>query len=106
MELGSSISAAYGYDVRAELVGEAGSIAMNNVADTRRDVKRASSTRYDTDGADVITTPMCAKTVISCGLWKQGYFQILHRIAGMDIAQPWSLRPEPKHWQQARSSLS
>ncbi len=49
MELGSSISAAYGYDVRAELVGEAGSIAMNNVADNRTDMKLASSTRYDTD---------------------------------------------------------
>ena len=42
-------NAAYGYDVRAELVGEAGSIAMNNVAYTRTDVKLASSTRYDTD---------------------------------------------------------
>lgn len=42
-------NAAYGYDVRAELVGEAGSIAMNNVAYTRTDTKRASSTRYDAD---------------------------------------------------------
>ena len=42
-------NAAYGYDVRAELVGEAGSIAMNNVAYTRTDMKLASATRYDAD---------------------------------------------------------
>jgi len=42
-------NAAYGYDVRAELVGEEGSIAMNNVAYTRTDLKLASSTRYDVD---------------------------------------------------------
>lgn len=42
-------NAAYGYDVRAELVGEAGSIALNNVAYTRTDMKLASSTRYDSD---------------------------------------------------------
>ena len=42
-------NAAYGYDVRAELVGEAGSIAMNTVAYTRTDMKLASSTRYDAD---------------------------------------------------------
>ena len=42
-------NAAYGYDVRAELVGEAGSIAMNNVAYTRTDMKLASSTTYDSD---------------------------------------------------------
>lgn len=42
-------NAAYGYDVRAELVGEAGSIAMNNLAYTRSDIKLASSTRYDAD---------------------------------------------------------
>ena len=42
-------NAAYGYDVRAELVGEAGSIAMNNVAYTRTDMKLAASTRYDAD---------------------------------------------------------
>lgn len=42
-------NAAYGYDVRAELVGEAGSVAMNNVAYTRTDMKLASATRYDAD---------------------------------------------------------
>lgn len=42
-------NAAYGYDVRAELVGEQGSIAMNNVAYTRTDMKLASSTRYEAD---------------------------------------------------------
>lgn len=42
-------NAAYGYDVRAELVGEAGSIAMNPLAHTRTDMKLASSTRYDVD---------------------------------------------------------
>jgi myo-inositol 2-dehydrogenase/D-chiro-inositol 1-dehydrogenase len=42
-------NAAYGYDVRAELVGEAGSVALNNVAYTRTDMKLASSTRYDAD---------------------------------------------------------
>ncbi|MGF1477802.1 MAG: Gfo/Idh/MocA family oxidoreductase [Geminicoccaceae bacterium] len=42
-------NAAYGYDVRAELVGETGSVAMNNVAYTRTDMKLASSTTYDAD---------------------------------------------------------
>lgn len=42
-------NAAYGYDVRAELVGEAASIAMSNVAYTRTDMGLASSTRYDAD---------------------------------------------------------
>jgi len=42
-------NAAYGYDVRAELVGEAGSVAMNTVAYTRTDMKLASSTAYDAD---------------------------------------------------------
>ncbi len=42
-------NAAYGYDVRAELVGEAGSIAMNTIAYTRTDRALASSTRYDAD---------------------------------------------------------
>ncbi|OAN76322.1 myo-inositol 2-dehydrogenase [Jannaschia sp. EhC01] len=42
-------NAAYGYDVRAELVGESGTIAMNNVAFTRTDMKLASATRYDAD---------------------------------------------------------
>ncbi|SNS98961.1 Gfo/Idh/MocA family oxidoreductase [Tropicimonas sediminicola] len=42
-------NADYGYDVRAELVGEAGSIAMNNVAYTRTDMKLAAATRYDAD---------------------------------------------------------
>lgn len=42
-------NADYGYDVRAELVGEQGSIAMNNVAYTRTDMKLASKTIYDTD---------------------------------------------------------
>lgn len=42
-------NAAYGYDVRAELVGEAGSIALNPVAYTRTDMRLATSTRYDSD---------------------------------------------------------
>jgi myo-inositol 2-dehydrogenase / D-chiro-inositol 1-dehydrogenase len=42
-------NAAYGYDVRAELVGETGSMAMNHVAYTRTDLRLASSTRYDAD---------------------------------------------------------
>ena len=42
-------NAAYGYDVRAELVGESGSISMNNVAYTRTDMKLSSATRYDAD---------------------------------------------------------
>lgn len=42
-------NAAYGYDVRAELVGEAGSIAMNNIAYTRTDLQLASATRYEAD---------------------------------------------------------
>jgi myo-inositol 2-dehydrogenase/D-chiro-inositol 1-dehydrogenase len=42
-------NAAYGYDVCGELVGEAGTIAMNNVAYTRTDMKLSSSTRYESD---------------------------------------------------------
>lgn len=42
-------NAAYGYDVRAELVGEQGSIAMNNIAYTRTDRQLRSSTTYDAD---------------------------------------------------------
>ncbi len=42
-------NAAYGYDVRAELVGESGSISMNPVAYTRTDLKLASAMRYDAD---------------------------------------------------------
>lgn len=42
-------NAAYGYDVRAELVGEQGSIATNNVAYTRTDMKLAAATRYEAD---------------------------------------------------------
>ena len=42
-------NAAYGYDVRGELVGEAGAIAMNSVAYTRTDMKLSSSTRYESD---------------------------------------------------------
>ncbi|MEZ5824658.1 MAG: Gfo/Idh/MocA family oxidoreductase [Geminicoccaceae bacterium] len=42
-------NAAYGYDVRAELVGEAGSMRMNNVTYTSTDAALASSTGYDTD---------------------------------------------------------
>ncbi len=45
-------NAAYGYDVRAELVGENGSIATNNVAYTRSDLALRNSTRYDTDWRD------------------------------------------------------
>lgn len=42
-------NAAYGYDVRAELVGEAGTTAINPVAYTRTDARLASSTAYDAD---------------------------------------------------------
>ena len=42
-------NAAYGYDVRAELVGEAASIAMNHVAFTRTDHALASGTTYESD---------------------------------------------------------
>lgn len=42
-------NAAYGYDVRAELVGEAGAIAMSNPLNTRTDLQMASSTRYYPD---------------------------------------------------------
>lgn len=42
-------NAAYGYDVRAELVGESGSVAMNTVAYTRTERKLASAIRYDAD---------------------------------------------------------
>ncbi|NVO24386.1 Gfo/Idh/MocA family protein [Donghicola mangrovi] len=42
-------NAAYGYDVRAELVGEAASIAMNHVAYTRLDRNMASAVGYEAD---------------------------------------------------------
>ena len=42
-------NAAYGYDVRAELVGETGGIAMNPVAHTRLDRDLGQSTGYDSD---------------------------------------------------------
>jgi myo-inositol 2-dehydrogenase/D-chiro-inositol 1-dehydrogenase len=42
-------NAAYGYDVRAELVGELGSVSMNNVAFSRTDMMMSSATRYDAD---------------------------------------------------------
>ena len=42
-------NAAYGYDVRAELVGEAASIAMNHVAYTRVDRGLTTGTAYETD---------------------------------------------------------
>jgi myo-inositol 2-dehydrogenase / D-chiro-inositol 1-dehydrogenase len=42
-------NAAYGYDVRAELVGEVASIAMHPVAYTRMDRALSSGTGYDAD---------------------------------------------------------
>jgi myo-inositol 2-dehydrogenase/D-chiro-inositol 1-dehydrogenase len=42
-------NAAYGYDVRAELVGEASSIALNPVAYTRLDAALTTGTAYDAD---------------------------------------------------------
>ena len=42
-------NASYGYDVRAELVGEAGAVALNPVAHTRTDARLASAIRYDAD---------------------------------------------------------
>jgi myo-inositol 2-dehydrogenase / D-chiro-inositol 1-dehydrogenase len=42
-------NAAYGYDVRAELVGETGSISMNHVAYTKRDAALAHGVGYDSD---------------------------------------------------------
>lgn len=42
-------NATYGYDVRAELIGERGTVAMNNVAYTRIDSALAQSTSYDAD---------------------------------------------------------
>ena len=42
-------NAAYGYDVRAELVGEKASIAMNHVAYTRSDAGLGSHTAYEAD---------------------------------------------------------
>lgn len=42
-------NATYGYDVRAELVGEDASISINPVAYTRTDLKLASKTQYDSD---------------------------------------------------------
>lgn len=42
-------NAAYGYDVRAELVGEAASIALNPVAYTRLDASLSTGTAYDPD---------------------------------------------------------
>lgn len=42
-------NASYGYDVRAELVGEAGSVSINNVGYTQTDTGLISATRYDAD---------------------------------------------------------
>lgn len=42
-------NAAYGYDVRAELVGEKGAVSMNNVACIRSDMELASRTAYEVD---------------------------------------------------------
>ncbi len=42
-------NAAYGYDTRAELVGEAGSIATNHVAYTRTDRALSTAAAYETD---------------------------------------------------------
>ncbi|TPJ79106.1 Gfo/Idh/MocA family oxidoreductase [Mesorhizobium sp. B2-6-2] len=42
-------NAAYGYDVRAELVGELGTVATNNVAYTRTEFALTQSTNYDAD---------------------------------------------------------
>jgi len=42
-------NAAYGYDVRAELVGEAGSIAMTHVAYTRTDRALSTGAAYESD---------------------------------------------------------
>lgn len=42
-------NAAYGYDVRAELVGERGTVATNNVAYTRTELALTQSTGYDAD---------------------------------------------------------
>ena len=42
-------NAAYGYDVRADLVGEKGAIVMNSVPCTRVDTELTQRTRYDAD---------------------------------------------------------
>ncbi|MBZ9795568.1 Gfo/Idh/MocA family oxidoreductase [Mesorhizobium sp. ES1-4] len=42
-------NAVYGYDVRAELVGELGTVATNNVAYTRMESSFTQSTGYDAD---------------------------------------------------------
>ena len=42
-------NAAYGYDVRAELIGEKGSISIRNPACTSIDAELVSSTRYNPD---------------------------------------------------------
>lgn len=42
-------NAAYGYDVRGELVGESGSIAMNATTYSRLDAQLAQTTRYESD---------------------------------------------------------
>jgi len=42
-------NAAYGYDVRAELVGEAGTVSMNAVSYTTRDAGLRHSTAYASD---------------------------------------------------------
>ena len=44
-----NISAAYGYDVRSELVCESGGIATNNIAHTRVDMNLGSTISYDSD---------------------------------------------------------
>ncbi len=100
-------NAAYGYDVRAELVGEAGSIAMNNVAYTRTDMALASATRYDADWRGRYHDAYVRQNrAFLRFVEKPAGSPTSHQAAGTDTPQPWSPRPASGRCRQARNRRS
>jgi myo-inositol 2-dehydrogenase/D-chiro-inositol 1-dehydrogenase len=94
-------NAAYGYDVRAELVGEAGSIAMNHVAFTRTDAALATRTAC----VAAMPRPIVGRTGHSCALCKRAYIPKWPRPLGMATPQPSWPRPEFKRCIKATSLM-
>ena len=86
-------NAAYGYDVRAELIGEKGSVAMNNVAYTRLDstLCQQHELRRRT-GGPATPTPTAGRAAISFVSSRPARFPGPPRIAGTAIAPPSSPR--------------
>ena len=79
-------NAAYGYDVRAELVGELGSVSMNNVSYSRMDMMLSSATRYDADWRGRYHEAYVRQIGISFALLKRVFSLKLHQIVGMATA--------------------